>query len=80
MYVCMLLSKAQDSSLVNMFLFFFKCIYLRFPLLQVGFNPLRVLRKRNKALRKIKKLIKKGELTVTTVSPLLQVWPTMLEP
>ncbi|KAI4897763.1 hypothetical protein NFI96_033921 [Prochilodus magdalenae] len=31
----------------------------------VGFSPLRVLRKRNKALRKIKKLIKKGELTVT---------------
>ncbi|KAK3544683.1 hypothetical protein QTP86_026152 [Hemibagrus guttatus] len=31
----------------------------------VGFNPLRVLRKRNKALRKIKKLIKNGELIVT---------------
>ncbi|KAF5908415.1 chloride anion exchanger-like, partial [Clarias magur] len=31
----------------------------------VGFNPLRVLRKRNKALRKIRRLIKKGELTVT---------------
>ncbi|XP_030632042.1 solute carrier family 26 member 3, tandem duplicate 2 [Chanos chanos] len=31
-----------------------------------GFNPLRVLRKRNKALRKIRKLLKKGELSVTT--------------
>ncbi|CAJ0966624.1 unnamed protein product [Ranitomeya imitator] len=29
-----------------------------------GFNPLRVLRKRNKALRKIKKLISKGELQI----------------
>ncbi|KAG9490046.1 hypothetical protein GDO78_005775 [Eleutherodactylus coqui] len=32
----------------------------------VGFNPLLVLRKRNKVLRKIKKLVKKGELHVTT--------------
>ncbi|XP_064198751.1 chloride anion exchanger-like [Anguilla rostrata] len=31
----------------------------------VGFNPLRVLRKRNKALRKIKKLLKSGELQIT---------------
>ncbi|KAJ8386683.1 hypothetical protein AAFF_G00167990 [Aldrovandia affinis] len=31
----------------------------------VGFNPLRILRKRNKALRKIKKLLKKGELQIT---------------
>ncbi|PIO28483.1 hypothetical protein AB205_0042260, partial [Aquarana catesbeiana] len=30
-----------------------------------GFNPLRVLRKRNKALRKIKKLLDKGELHTT---------------
>ncbi|XP_069833424.1 chloride anion exchanger-like [Dendropsophus ebraccatus] len=29
-----------------------------------GFNPLRVLRKRNKALRKIKRLIKKGEFQI----------------
>ncbi|KFO65789.1 Chloride anion exchanger, partial [Corvus brachyrhynchos] len=33
----------------------------------VGFNPLRVLRKRNKALRKIRKMLKKGELRVTPV-------------
>ncbi|NXH17596.1 S26A3 protein, partial [Bucco capensis] len=33
----------------------------------VGFNPLRVLRKRNKALRKIRKMLKKGELQVTPV-------------
>uniref|UniRef100_A0A8C7PK15 STAS domain-containing protein n=1 Tax=Oncorhynchus mykiss TaxID=8022 RepID=A0A8C7PK15_ONCMY len=34
----------------------------------VGFNPLRVLRKRNKALRTIRKLLKKGELQMTSVS------------
>lgn len=34
---------------------------------QVGFNPLRVLRKRNKALRTIRKLLKKGDLQWTTV-------------
>uniref|UniRef100_A0A671L325 Chloride anion exchanger-like n=1 Tax=Sinocyclocheilus anshuiensis TaxID=1608454 RepID=A0A671L325_9TELE len=33
----------------------------------VGFNPLRILRKRNKAVKKIKKMIKKGELTLTSV-------------
>ncbi|KFQ15265.1 Chloride anion exchanger, partial [Leptosomus discolor] len=33
----------------------------------VGFNPQRVLRKRNKALRKIRKMLKKGELQVTPV-------------
>ncbi|KAG8577276.1 hypothetical protein GDO81_010121 [Engystomops pustulosus] len=31
-----------------------------------GFNPLRILRKRNKALRKIKKLIRKGEFQSPT--------------
>uniref|UniRef100_A0A3B3T3B2 Solute carrier family 26 member 3, tandem duplicate 2 n=1 Tax=Paramormyrops kingsleyae TaxID=1676925 RepID=A0A3B3T3B2_9TELE len=31
----------------------------------LGFNPLRVLRKRNKALQKIKKLLKSGELQIT---------------
>lgn len=35
---------------------------------QVGFNPLRVLRKRNKALKKIRKLKKKGLLQVTPVN------------
>lgn len=34
---------------------------------QIGFNPLRVLRKRNKALRMIRKLLKKGDLQWTTV-------------
>ncbi|KFP86333.1 Chloride anion exchanger, partial [Apaloderma vittatum] len=33
----------------------------------VEFNPVRVLRKRNKALRKIRKMLKKGELQVTPV-------------
>uniref|UniRef100_A0A8C5R8C7 STAS domain-containing protein n=1 Tax=Leptobrachium leishanense TaxID=445787 RepID=A0A8C5R8C7_9ANUR len=32
----------------------------------VEVNPIRVLRKRNKALRKIKKLLKKGEIQITT--------------
>ncbi|KAM9327707.1 LOW QUALITY PROTEIN: chloride anion exchanger-like [Pholidichthys leucotaenia] len=32
----------------------------------IGFNPLRVLRKRNKALRRIRKLVKKGELHWTS--------------
>ncbi|XP_069485255.1 chloride anion exchanger [Ambystoma mexicanum] len=31
----------------------------------VGFNPLRILRKRNKALRKIRKLLKNGDLQLT---------------
>lgn len=44
-------------------------VFLLFKVLflQVGFNPLRVLRKRNKALRKIRKMLKKGELQVTPV-------------
>ncbi|CAL8242398.1 unnamed protein product [Merluccius merluccius] len=32
----------------------------------IGFNPLRVLRKRNKALRSIRKLLKKGDIQWTT--------------
>ncbi|XP_072921399.1 chloride anion exchanger-like [Hemitrygon akajei] len=32
----------------------------------VGFNPLRILRKRNKALQKIKKMLLRGELVATT--------------
>lgn len=35
---------------------------------QVGFSPLRILRKRNKALKKIRKLQKQGLLQVTPVS------------
>lgn len=35
---------------------------------QVGFSPLRILRKRNKALKKIRKLQKRGLLQVTPVS------------
>ncbi|NWS45093.1 S26A3 protein, partial [Probosciger aterrimus] len=33
----------------------------------VGFNPQRILRKRNKALRKVRRMLKKGELQVTPV-------------
>ncbi|XP_048124048.1 chloride anion exchanger-like isoform X2 [Alosa alosa] len=47
-------------------IFFANIEFFRGKLLEaVGFNPLRILRKRNKALRKIKKLLKKGELQVT---------------
>ncbi|TRZ20885.1 hypothetical protein HGM15179_006220 [Zosterops borbonicus] len=42
----------------------------------VGFNPLRVLRKRNKALRKIKKMLKKGELQVTPKGLICMANPT----
>lgn len=34
---------------------------------QVGFDPLKVLRKRNKALRKIRKQLREGELLITDV-------------
>ncbi|GAB0175764.1 chloride anion exchanger [Grus japonensis] len=47
-------------------IFFANIEYFREKLITaVGFNPLRVLRKRNKALRKIRKMLKKGELQVT---------------
>ncbi|XP_069621141.1 chloride anion exchanger-like [Ranitomeya imitator] len=47
-------------------LFFANSSFFKDKLIAVaGFNPLWVLRKRNKALRKIKKLVKKGELQVT---------------
>ncbi|XP_023774385.1 chloride anion exchanger isoform X2 [Cyanistes caeruleus] len=42
----------------------------------VGFNPLRVLRKRNKALRKIRKMLKKGELQVTPKGLICMAKPT----
>uniref|UniRef100_A0A4W4DT17 STAS domain-containing protein n=1 Tax=Electrophorus electricus TaxID=8005 RepID=A0A4W4DT17_ELEEL len=54
-------------------IFFANIDFLRGKLIDaVGFNPLRVLRKRNKALRKIRKLLKKGELTLMSVSPALK--------
>uniref|UniRef100_A0A8C3DZC9 Solute carrier family 26 member 3 n=1 Tax=Corvus moneduloides TaxID=1196302 RepID=A0A8C3DZC9_CORMO len=46
-------------------IFFANIEFFREKLITVGFNPLRVLRKRNKALRKIRKMLKKGELRVT---------------
>ncbi|KAJ8381632.1 hypothetical protein SKAU_G00024100 [Synaphobranchus kaupii] len=47
-------------------IFFANIEFFRGKLVEsVGFNPLRVLRKRNKALRKIKKLLKNGELLMT---------------
>uniref|UniRef100_A0A673YS11 STAS domain-containing protein n=1 Tax=Salmo trutta TaxID=8032 RepID=A0A673YS11_SALTR len=50
-------------------IFFANIDFFRGKLVEaVGFNPLRVLRKRNKALRTIRKLLKKGELQMTSVS------------
>ncbi|NXI90883.1 S26A3 protein, partial [Psophia crepitans] len=49
-------------------IFFANIDYFREKLITaVGFNPLRVLRKRNKALRKIRKMLKKGQLQITPV-------------
>ncbi|NWU95547.1 S26A3 protein, partial [Upupa epops] len=49
-------------------IFFANVEFVREKLISaVGFNPLRVLRKRNKALRKMRKMLKKGELQVTPV-------------
>uniref|UniRef100_A0A8C4IM03 Solute carrier family 26 member 3, tandem duplicate 2 n=1 Tax=Dicentrarchus labrax TaxID=13489 RepID=A0A8C4IM03_DICLA len=50
-------------------IFFANIEFFRGKLVEaVGFNPLRVLRKRNKALRMIRKLLKKGYLQWTSVS------------
>uniref|UniRef100_A0A8C7A471 Solute carrier family 26 member 3 n=1 Tax=Nothoprocta perdicaria TaxID=30464 RepID=A0A8C7A471_NOTPE len=46
-------------------IFFANVEFFKEKLITVGFNPMRVLRKRNKALRKIRKMLKKGELQVT---------------
>ncbi|KAM9468007.1 solute carrier family 26 member 3 isoform 2-T2 [Clarias gariepinus] len=47
-------------------IFFANIEFFRDKLVQaVGFIPLRILRKRNKALRKIKKMLKNGELQVS---------------
>uniref|UniRef100_A0A8C2G2V7 Chloride anion exchanger-like n=1 Tax=Cyprinus carpio TaxID=7962 RepID=A0A8C2G2V7_CYPCA len=47
-------------------IFFANIDFFRDKLKDVGFNPLRILRKRNKAVKKMKKLLKKGELTLTS--------------
>ncbi|MCI4389102.1 hypothetical protein PGIGA_G00094040 [Pangasianodon gigas] len=47
-------------------IFFANIEFFRDKLVQaVGFNPLRVLKKRNKAVRQIRKMIKNGELHIT---------------
>ncbi|XP_067283007.1 solute carrier family 26 member 3 [Pseudorasbora parva] len=47
-------------------IFFANIDFFRDKLVQaVGFSPLRVLKKRNKALRKIRKMLRNGELEVT---------------
>uniref|UniRef100_A0A668RGM6 STAS domain-containing protein n=1 Tax=Oreochromis aureus TaxID=47969 RepID=A0A668RGM6_OREAU len=49
-------------------IFFANTEFFRNKLVEaVGFNPLRVLRKRNKALRMIRKLLKKGKLQWTSI-------------
>uniref|UniRef100_A0AAQ4P4S3 STAS domain-containing protein n=1 Tax=Gasterosteus aculeatus aculeatus TaxID=481459 RepID=A0AAQ4P4S3_GASAC len=49
-------------------IFFANIEFFRSKLVEaVGFNPLRVLRKRNKALRRIRKLLKKGDLQWTSM-------------
>ncbi|XP_071752818.2 chloride anion exchanger-like [Centroberyx gerrardi] len=48
-------------------IFFANIEFFRSKLVEaIGFNPLRLLRKRNKALRMIRKLLKKGELQWTS--------------
>ncbi|XP_030632171.1 chloride anion exchanger-like [Chanos chanos] len=48
-------------------IFFANIEFFRSKLLEaVGFDPLRVLRKRNKALRKLKKMYSKGDLQMTS--------------
>uniref|UniRef100_A0A665UCF6 Chloride anion exchanger-like n=1 Tax=Echeneis naucrates TaxID=173247 RepID=A0A665UCF6_ECHNA len=48
-------------------IFFANIEFFRSKLVEaVGFNPLRILRKRNKALRTIRKLLKKGDLQWTS--------------
>uniref|UniRef100_A0A6Q2Y6T2 STAS domain-containing protein n=1 Tax=Esox lucius TaxID=8010 RepID=A0A6Q2Y6T2_ESOLU len=49
-------------------IFFANIDFFRGKLVEVGFNPLRVLRKRNKAMRTIRKLLEKGELQMLPVS------------
>uniref|UniRef100_A0A3Q3W8G7 STAS domain-containing protein n=1 Tax=Mola mola TaxID=94237 RepID=A0A3Q3W8G7_MOLML len=46
-------------------IFFANIDFFKEKLIEVGFNPLRVLRKRNKAIRKIKKLLQKGSDDIT---------------
>uniref|UniRef100_A0A665UCU4 Chloride anion exchanger-like n=1 Tax=Echeneis naucrates TaxID=173247 RepID=A0A665UCU4_ECHNA len=46
-------------------IFFANIEFFRSKLVEVGFNPLRILRKRNKALRTIRKLLKKGFLNTS---------------
>ncbi|KTG05036.1 hypothetical protein cypCar_00010404 [Cyprinus carpio] len=51
-------------------IFFANIDFFKDKLVQaVGFSPLKVLKKRNKALRKIRKMLLNGELEVSYVSP-----------
>ncbi|XP_021330724.1 solute carrier family 26 member 3 isoform X1 [Danio rerio] len=54
-------------------IFFANIDFFRDKLVQeVGFNPMRVLKKRNKALRKIRKMLCNGELEVSDRGPVLR--------
>lgn len=48
-------------------------------LFQVGFNPLKILKKRNKALRKVKNLVKKSNYDITEVRCCITRLPSVLE-
>uniref|UniRef100_A0A8C4ZHX3 Solute carrier family 26 member 3, tandem duplicate 2 n=1 Tax=Gadus morhua TaxID=8049 RepID=A0A8C4ZHX3_GADMO len=49
-------------------IFFANIEFFKTKLTEIGFSPLRILRKRNKALRSIRKLLKNGDMEWTTVS------------
>ncbi|XP_042560963.1 chloride anion exchanger-like isoform X1 [Clupea harengus] len=65
-YICISEPKGVMIFRIPSPLFFANIEFFRKKLTEaVGFSPLRVLRKRNKALRKIRKMLKKGALQVT---------------
>uniref|UniRef100_A0A8C8E477 Solute carrier family 26 member 3, tandem duplicate 2 n=1 Tax=Oryzias sinensis TaxID=183150 RepID=A0A8C8E477_9TELE len=48
-------------------IFFANIDFFKNKLVELGFNPLQILKKRNKALRRIKKLLKNGDLQWTSM-------------
>uniref|UniRef100_A0A3B4A1Q0 STAS domain-containing protein n=1 Tax=Periophthalmus magnuspinnatus TaxID=409849 RepID=A0A3B4A1Q0_9GOBI len=56
-------------------IFFANVEFFRNKLIEaVGFNPLRVLKKRNKALRKIKKMLQQNNYHITEVKSEFHIW------
>uniref|UniRef100_A0AAR2L434 SLC26A/SulP transporter domain-containing protein n=1 Tax=Pygocentrus nattereri TaxID=42514 RepID=A0AAR2L434_PYGNA len=69
-YLCINEPKGVKIFRIPAPIFFANIDFFRDKLVKaVGFNPLRILRKRNRALRKIRKMVKSGELQL---SPLLR--------